>query len=443
MRRRAPDLRRLEEVAPLLVDPVVGVIRGVEEVRREAGAPDFFHFGGQACDTSAFAPQRNFAYTGGASVHRGTALAKAVGEAVERYCAAIYDIDDFPLASFDEADFAAVEPEAFALFSPEQYASPGFPYVPFERDTPVRWAPMVDLSTGETVHVPAARIYIPWLYPPGEDSPIDQPISTGLACHLSWAEAACGAVCEVVERDAALIAWQARVSPPQLRVETLSEANYDLVSRFERTGAQVRILDLTLDARIPTVMAVLVDPRPAAPALVFAPACSADPEAAVRKALEELAHTRRFCQFVKTGAPRIVPDPPEWPSVHGQRDHLNLYVDHASLPLVEFFFASKARVDFEELPNASTGDPARDLEVLVSRVASTGERVLAAELTTPDVGGVGLHVARAVIPGYQSLHMGFRNRSLGGRRLWEVPQRLGHPGITREGGDNPAPHPYP
>ena len=70
-------------------------------------------------------------------------------------------------------------------------------------------------------------------------------------------------------------------------------------------------------------------------------------------------------------------------------------------------------------------------------------RVLLAELTTPDVGGLGLSVVRAVIPGFHQLFMGHALRCLGGTRLWEVPQQLGYPGVTREGGDNPAPHPYP
>jgi ribosomal protein S12 methylthiotransferase accessory factor len=39
--------------------------------------------------------------------------------------------------------------------------------------------------------------------------------------------------------------------------------------------------------------------------------------------------------------------------------------------------------------------------------------------------------------------MGYGLRSLGGHRLWSVPQALGYPGVTPAGGDNPVPHPYP
>jgi ribosomal protein S12 methylthiotransferase accessory factor len=69
--------------------------------------------------------------------------------------------------------------------------------------------------------------------------------------------------------------------------------------------------------------------------------------------------------------------------------------------------------------------------------------VLLADVTTPDVRDLGLSVVRAVVPGSHPLFMGHALRARGGRRLWEVPQRLGHRGISPATGDNPAPHPYP
>jgi len=72
-----------------------------------------------------------------------------------------------------------------------------------------------------------------------------------------------------------------------------------------------------------------------------------------------------------------------------------------------------------------------------------GHRVLLADVTSEDVGDLGLRVVRALIPGFHPLILGHKIRALGGRRLWEVPQKLGYPGVTRAKGDNPAPHPYP
>ena len=76
---------------------------------------------------------------------------------------------------------------------------------------------------------------------------------------MSPAEAASSGICEVIERDAVTLTWQAMISPPRIQVETLSDANYDLVQRFERSGGEVTLLDITTDVGVPTVMSVLRD----------------------------------------------------------------------------------------------------------------------------------------------------------------------------------------
>lgn len=443
MKTADASLRRLIDVLDFLVDDSLGIVRHVEEVPREAGDPDFFHFAARACDTRAFGRQANFAATGGASADRGLGVAKAVGEAVERYCAALYDVEELPLSPYDAASFDCVRPGRFALYGRQQYESPGFPWVPFDDATPVRWTPAVDPLSDQTCYVPAALVYVPYHFYRGTgDAPIVQPISTGLACHCSPEEAAAAAICEVVERDAFTITWQARLAMPQIRIETLSDSNYELVERFDRTGSRVVLLDITLDAGIPTILAVLHSDSPQAPALVLAAAADLDPEQAVRKSLEELAHTRRYSQQIKTRLPRLAHDP-EYANVVDQMSHLNFWSDHANAPLAEFVLASEERIEFDEIEDRATGDPRRDLGTLLGLIQEVEHRVLIADLTTPDVRELGLTVVRALIPGFHPLFMGHALRALGGYRLWEVPRRLGHEGITPESGDNPLPHPYP
>ena len=97
--------RRLLAMLDDLVDERVGIVRFLREAPREAGAPVFFHFHAKACDTSAFSRHANFSNSAGASVSRESAMAKAVGEAIERYCAALFTIDELPLTSRDRARF--------------------------------------------------------------------------------------------------------------------------------------------------------------------------------------------------------------------------------------------------------------------------------------------------------------------------------------------------
>lgn len=438
-----PALFRLYDVLDELVDPRVGIIRYVEEVPRDAGEPDFFHFWAGAAGVEAFSRQRNFAKGGGAAVDRGHAMAKAIGEAVERYCSALYEIDDLPLTSYEEAPFTCVSPESFALYEGAQCDSPGFPYLPFDRRTPVRWAPAIDVGTGAECHVPAVFVYVPYYFYQGSgDTPIAQPISTGLACQYGATEAAISAICEVIERDAFTITWQARLSRPRIELDTLDPANREIVARFERARYAVTLLDITMEVGIPTILGVLHGRLPDAAQFVTAAATSLHPGVAARKALEELDHTRSYSQRLRNEVPRLAPDP-KHDNVVDQESHLNFWCDPAHRPLADFLTAAENVTDFRAIQNLATGDAKKDLEVLVHRVSAIGHRVLLADLTTPDVGGLGLAVARAVIPGFHPLVVGHRFRALGGRRLWEIPQTLGYPGIARATGDNPYPHPYP
>lgn len=425
-----------------LVDPRVGIIRRIVPRPREAGGPAFFHYAAEVCRTEAIFGTTNFPYGGGASTNRQAALAKTIGESVERYCAAACRPTDFPPTTYQAARFRCVHPDEFALYSSRQYAGLGFPYRPFLEDTPVRWAPMRDLATEEQWHVPAVMIYLTyWTYEEDETA-VTPSISTGLACHSDPVTAALNAVCEVVERDALAIFWQAAISPPRIRLETLAQEGRDLVQRFEEAGYEVSLFDITTDVPVPVILSVASNESAEAPALAFASAAATSPRVALRKCLEELAHTRRYCYELSATQP-----PLPWDSTYRQvvdeRDHVHLWCDHAHAPFAEFLFLSTEQRSFGEIGGLETGDSQSDLEELVGQLSAAGYSPLLADLTTSDIAELGLTVVRAIIPGFHPIFMGHNVRALGGTRLWNVPRQLGYQGIDPTVGDNPVPHPLP
>lgn len=432
---------RLFAISHLLIDSELGIIKSVRQLRREAGAPDFFHYYAYACNTSAFCLQSNFRNAGGASIHRRTAVAKAIGEAVERYCSAIYEQDQFPLFAFIDAPFPCVPPEDFALYKQEQYSQHNFPYTQFNRQTPVRWAPAIDASTHEVCWLPASMVVLPYTFDEAKgEKPIGQRISTGLACHCSYSEAAISGLCEVIERDAFTIMWQRKLAMPVIRNNSLSPANSELVKRFAKVGDRVVLINITMDVGVPTILGVLRGAGYDAPALVFAASADMDPEKAVRKSLEELAHTRQLAQQLKLSIPAPRASEP-YEEITDKDHHVRLYCDHENVPLAQFVFASKTEIDFGAIKSLTTGDPDSDLDILVTRIKESHHCALLADLTTEDVAQFGLKVVRAIIPGFHPLFMGHRLRALGGSRLWEVPKQLGYP--TSIVGADAVPHPYP
>jgi ribosomal protein S12 methylthiotransferase accessory factor len=377
----------------------------------------------------------------GAAADPEQAAEKAIAEALRFYCAAFYAPEELVLTSSSEAPFPCAPPAAFALYSPEQYRQPDFPFVPLTERTRIRWVPATDLATGSPCHVPAAMALLPYTTRPesGEARVIPHS-STGLACASSVDEAATLALCSAIQDDAVAIVWQARLAMPQIRVETLSDYAYELVSRFERSVGSITLLDLSGVSGIPVVLAALRGSSPGSPALVFARGAAPEPEGAVRTALEELAVVLRYSQQIQAHIPPLPPIEGHL-NVRDQVGHLRFWCDPGNTPLADFLFSSKQRLEFDALPGLPPGPPAELRHRLVEQLRAAGLQVLQANLTTPDLRALGLSVVRAVVPGLHPLLIGHGQRALGGARLREVPRQLALRKIE-SAGENAAPHPF-
>ena len=425
-----------------LYDPKLGIVSAVGEIGREPGAPDYVHVAARTCNPAALGGFRGPFTVGSAAPVRDAAYAGAIRAAVARYAAALYERGGLPLSTFAAASFPCIEPRAFALFSDGQYRRPGFPYVPFANDTPVRWASAVDLATGATVHVPASLVWHPFVHlRSAGDLPVAPPGEAGLACAGSVAAASLAGLYEVVARDAAALFWHAMTPPPQLRLDTLPPSLRALVRRFESAGDRVTLLEVTTNSRIPSVVAVLASDRPDAPAFVFATAASLDAAEAVAEALAGLAENRRLARLAQRSLPPPSPVN-DWEDVVDAADHLAFAASRENVERLAFILTSDDRRHLAERDSASTGSVAGDLDAAIGRVTLSGGRVLVANLTSADLAALGLAVCRVIVTGYQPLNAGHALRPLGGDRLYEVPQKLGYRGIARGSAGNPAPHPF-
>jgi ribosomal protein S12 methylthiotransferase accessory factor len=438
-------LDRIVGLWPQLVDPKVGVIERVEELPIDDDDPDFFHYYSKACDTSRFTAMGNFSENGGASTDRHVAIAKAMGEAVERYCSAIYDPAEFEFAAFPDLAGRAVSPSLLSMYRADQFSWPGFAWQPFALDTPVHWTRGVSLRTGERIWIPAAAVYIPFHYRGATKSAfVLQPISTGMACGTSFEDAALSGLCEVAERDAFTITWQARLSRPRLDHATLPESAQDRIARFSAVGIDVKLMDITTDLGVPSILSIAVTDAATSPAVAVAAATDPCPERALRKSLEELAHTRKYAKQLMIYTPPVEVDAESGhAAVKDQRDHLRFYCPQSARQFAEFAWSSPEITPYAKLPDLSRGVAAAELQAIVQNMAAAGLEPVAVELTTPDIAALGLRVVRVVVPGAHPLYMGHINRALGVQRLYEVPQRLGYPGLAPGEADNPAPHPFP
>ncbi len=433
---------------PGVFDPLVGIVRTCVELPLEADDPRVFCCVTEAADVGLLIhgtpspPQ----YGCGVGLTRAAAAAAGVGEIVERYSASIYHPETIIHATFEELTTEAVPPEMFASFSERQYhhfrtvPHPALPpFAPFTRRTRTGWVHGWNLVTRSQVLVPAPFVYLPYRYEPGEPYIADG-FSTGTACAATRDEATLKALLEVVERDAISIVWHNSLSLPRIEHDGSDQLGSLYRDRFACRGARYVLLDATLDVRIPTVIAVFIDERGGT---ALGTATRTDPLDAARKALLEAAQCRvAWKRDLVQGANRRYAA--DYHDVVDFSDHARLYTLREMRRHLEFLWTGGPEVAVADLPSASTGDTTRDLERCVNLLDAAGLQPIALDVTSDDVRQAGCHVVRVLIPGMEALHARHTSPFRGGKRLREVPYRLGLTSYVRDEDEmNPVPHPFP
>lgn len=371
------------------------------------------------------------------------AAMKAVGETVERYCSAFYDEGALVLGPYEEIDGKALRPEDFALFSASQYKQPDFPFTPFTSQVPVRWVLGHSLLNDCATWAPASRVYIP--YSRGQNEPVlDDLISTGLACGTTYASALLKALTEVAERDAYTIVWQNRLSRPHIDLESVTDpAICQIVRALQRLTIQLHALLLTLDTAI-TVIEVVMTRSDGPPWTVVASGAHLSPRHALLLALEEA------CQAL-IGMGRAATRAGDYLPTSNYRDVITLplhgmahAIDARLRSSIEFLTRPTETVRLSDLGDAATGNPGADLRTALRGIRPHVSDVVGVDVTTPDIDEVGFKVVRVIVPELQPMDIDHRYPHHGGRRLYDVPRKLGLVSAScDESALNSQPHPFP
>lgn len=417
--------KRLKDLLPVLVDPELGIISYVQELPRQNDSPDFIYYKAEIADTGIYGLKTNRPTTGGTALDRDRAMAKAIGEAIERYSSAIYFQSDLPLSTFGDLSMAAVHPHAFRIHTDEQLRRKQFPLDVFDEYSRIRWVPATNLHTRDEILVPAGFVYCP--YTPDFDAgeaEIAEFMSTGLAAHCSHDEAALNGILEVVERDSFMTTWLAKESCPVLDPATMTELHNEMITRFMAFGYKITLLSAAKDAGIPTFIAVMKGYYPGSVPFVVSAAAHLSPDMAVTKCLEELALMERYCKRMMLQPMNWVPGK-KYENVVKLIDHLKYWLNPDVIQQAEFLTTSDQKVSLSDIPNLLTGDPHQDLSRLVQRILDSGYQVLVSDITTEDIDALGLKVVRALIPGYVPLTIHYANRPEGSPRLLRYLEKKG------------------
>jgi ribosomal protein S12 methylthiotransferase accessory factor len=429
------------ELLSELVSPKVGLIRDIAPQGRGADEPlPPYLYTATLSNFDFRVANKTERIAAGKGVTREEAIASAIGEATERYCAYHWDPQRTQIASWTNLKARGISPQSCVLYSERQYATFDWPYARWTPEQEVAWITGADLCDGEPVALPASLVYL--VFPPPRLGDYFAPsTSNGLAAGATLASATLSGLCEVVERDAMLITWMNRLPAVELKFGDSAQLSGRIYRHFAHFGVNVRAFLMPSDLPATTVMAISFEDDPARPANVVGLGCHPDPNVALMKAVFEL------CQGRPAEATRFQTKPPQ--------GRLNRYEDVATLddhsafmsqlerrPEFAFLWQSGEQKHVDELPNRSTGDAVQDLNYCATELAAKGHRAASVELTTPDLLGFDIHVVRVIVPDLHPVHFGHGQERLGGERLFTVPRQLGFGQTRRTENDlNPCPHP--
>jgi ribosomal protein S12 methylthiotransferase accessory factor len=376
---------------------------------------------------------------GGSGFTREDARVRVYGEAAERHCASIYDESTLRFGSYVDLKNDAVTPEAFALYAPKQYETPGFEFRPFTKDTKINWAQGYSLTNHRPAFVPAAFTYLPY-WPVAGETPIGLLPSTGLSCGSSMAEAILRGIFEIVERDAIMIMWLNRVAARRLDLTSIDSEKIKSMKKIGEDGV-LEIFDITTDVNIPTRFALLTDSFRKRSIVSCGAATRWDAGVAAEKAAAESLVVRLAVQrIIRTNPVRNYGK--DYQKVREVDDHLRLYTDPAMLPALTFLTGMTESSDPKSDSSIAEFEYEYQLKLCLDMLSARNLEVIAVDLTQPDVADMGLHVVRVIIPGMIPLSFGTNYVCSNGQRLTEVPQSLGYE-LPKDGiWPNPVPHPF-
>ena len=337
-----------------------------------------------------FSSIRPTAQSGGVSVYAGKgatveqARASAMMEGFERYSAEKQDIDQekISISAYNEIkNDSVLNPRDLLL--PKSFENQNIEMQKLE------WIEAEEIISESPILVPANAVFHPYI-PNREIKPCAMAMfkgnTNGLASGNVIEEAVLHGIFEVVERDAWSIFELTKRNKKQIDLDTIeNETVSELVEKFTSQGIKIKLMDITADLKIPTIVAsaddtVLKD----AALLTLGVGTHLNPEIAAIRALSEVAQSRAT-------------------QIHGTREDTvradfmrKAGYENMKRTNKDYFVEEDEKINLSDIENKITGSIKRDIEVSIEEVQKAGlDKVIYYDLTREETG---VNVARVIIP---------------------------------------------
>ena len=330
-------------------------------------------------------------YYNGKGTTRAAAHAGALMEAIERHAGERYDGPVIVSSHYNlRSDHACVDPLEIHVPMVRKYSE----------HLMLEWVLGFDLMTRRPTYAPLNCVVAPYSSDSGMS--LFNTSTNGLASGNTRVDAVCHALCEVIERDATGLAMaRADVRPavaalladmgfggglpaepgkaPLISLRGLPRPAAALVSKLQRAGLEVELLDLTSATGIATIACTITEPQGPPTVMNAFSGCGTHPDAriALTRALTEAAQSRLTC-------------------IQGGREDLPDFVpaNGAAPPPPQPGLGRAVR--FDEIASYQHPSVNDDVEFILERMRQTGfAQAVVVDMTRKEVG---IPVVRVIVP---------------------------------------------
>jgi ribosomal protein S12 methylthiotransferase accessory factor len=335
--------------------------------------------------------KEEFSTAGGTDIKKEWAIFKSLGEAIERHCLSVQKREIF--GSYKEFKEQAVDIFHFSTLNSQQKNNSNLKQFVYTENDGFYWYHGYHLFDLQKKMIPSQLIFVPYKY--NKEKIIRESISTGAALSTSLGGAIYRGVCEVVERDAFMIAY---LNKTKRCLIDLKASGRELMNIFEmscRYKLEPIIVDITTDLGIPSMLGLVIDRTGLGPAVSVGLSADLNPKVAAIKAIKEAFHSRpwirksmiqkKINKNINTFEGRAL----YWSDVN-MIDKLNFLISGNKYPVVGVNKFKTIKEKIEELANIFN---------------KCNLNVFFVDVTTPEIRKCGFCVVKVITPDLMPLYL--------------------------------------
>ena len=413
----------------------IGMLYHVIKLPRMNGDPNMVNYGVWPSNTEYLSGEKYGGRSAGCGFEWEEAVLGTIGETVERYAPAFYNLDDSIFSSFKNLNKHAIHPKEFALFHKEQFKDERFRMNEFTEDIELTWFPTIDLTDGQETWLPAQFIYLPFNF---DKKYITANTSTGLAAHTDYYKAILNGLYESIERDSFVLTWMQNLVPEKIVISKKIQNYID--SKFP-VKYEWHFFDICYDLGVPSVLGFCFGESEYGKFIAVGSSTRATYGEALKKVIQEIGQAVPYFRYL-LGEKKDWKPSDDYTLIQNFEDHSIFYVKRQDLWHIFDKWTNATETKKINLNEKIERSDQEEIKRIVKILKEKSYNVLFKDITTHDVRQLGFFSIKVFIPQLIQLAGAYPFYFLGGERLYSVPKKMGY-----KSNDyhhlNKYPHPFP